>query len=218
MKDAASMVFNNDVALKTIYTQKLVDNEIVLVNGELPSQLNNICENMFSTCTSLEFNNGTLTIPKNITSIGYGAFDENVKIDNIDFSQCEQLVEIKNQAFRGCSGISTLNLPDTVTDLGDEAFQDCYNILYLHLSENTHSIGARCFSNTTLGATDSTATKFQYLYIPESVKTIGIGAFVNHQNLKELVIGCEQVSSTIGSCAFANCPSIVSITFLWNAP
>lgn len=210
MEGWSTGAFNEDRTLKYISVKKSTGSEQI----GLPSSLTYITENCFADCHELSFDNGSIVLPPNITYIGYAAFYYCTSLTNVDFSQATNLNEIQYQAFQSCSGLTSLSLPDSVTSIQHEAFVDCYNIKTIKLSNSITTIGPYAFANTTVGAASTTPSKIEYLYIPESTITIDEGAFLNSQNLKEVVIGNEKVNSKIGQYAFANCPSIVSMTFL----
>ena len=62
----------------------------------------------------------TLVIPYNIQSIG-------------------------NFAFRGCSSLFVVRLPDSVTYIGDEAFKDCVNLKEINIPRNVTWLGDHTF-------------------------------------------------------------------------
>ena len=94
--------------------------------------------------------NGTLsslTIPAsvdhndvsyNVTEIGEEAFMDNTSLTAIDISGCP-ITDIRTRAFKNCTNLSEILLPDDLTTIGDEAFPTNANItvtiadgLYLH--------------------------------------------------------------------------------------
>lgn len=69
--------------------------------------------------------------------------------------------------FMGHTEITGINIPDTVTIIGEEAFKDCFNLTALHGAEYVKKIQDRAFENTNL----------QDIVINKYVEEIGLGAF-----------------------------------------
>ena len=59
--------------------------------------------------------------------------------------------EIPNNAFQGCTALTTVTIPATVTFIGNYAFDGCSALTQaIHLGENVATIGAYAFRNTRL--------------------------------------------------------------------
>jgi hypothetical protein len=76
--------------------------------------------------------------------------------------------EIAASAFSGCSAITSLVLPSSLTTIGDSAFSSCSSLTSLALPSTVTSIGGSAFSGCA-GLTSLT--------IPQSVSSIGATAF-----------------------------------------
>jgi uncharacterized repeat protein (TIGR02543 family) len=123
------------------------------------------------------------------------------------------------------SNMSTLFIPDTVTDIGMSAFSACDNLESLYLPDSVNTIGIYAFSTCvdlsriTVDA-DNTVYKSEgnciinrYTntliagckgsVIPSSVTSIGAGAFYGHSDYDELVL--PSGITTIGEWAFSGC-------------
>lgn len=59
----------------------------------------------------------------------------------------ENLTEIKNAAFYGCVGLTSIELPDTVQVLGDEAFNGCTYLGNVKIPDSVTKIGTDLFKN-----------------------------------------------------------------------
>ena len=70
--------------------------------------------------------------------------------------------------FRGCEDLTTILLPDTVTDIGKEAFAGCTGLRGLYLPAGTESIGPRAFSG---------CISMESIYIPAAVTEVASGCF-----------------------------------------
>lgn len=121
-------------------------------------------------------------------------------------------------------GLEYVNLPDSVTEIGDGAFMDCYNLEHVKLSDNLKTIPNNLFaiSNGELLQKKrwSDGEDFQYQYeglvsvtLPSKLETIGEGAFKNCYNFN-LVNGELPGSLTkISDSAFENCRSLTKVQF-----
>ena len=77
------------------------------------------------------------------------------------------VTEIADGAFRDCTSIKVLSIPDTVTVIGDEACSGC-SFNTLHISECVERLGARAFAGCGYLGTE---------IIPTTVTEIGEGCF-----------------------------------------
>lgn len=151
---------------------------------------------------------------------GAGAFENCTGLENIEFSNSQSLSTIGGRAFWNCHSLPHVTLPSNLTTIGDGAFANCYNLDNTTYNEGLQSIGAYAFANLTdnpnVGGTPS---KVEYLYLPDSLKDINEGAYLNNANLQEVVIGMKEALSThIYQYAFGYCPKLITISFIWNEP
>ena len=135
---------------------------------------------------------------------------------------------ICDEAFRwskfiGCRSLTSLVIPDSVTNIGDYAFSDCRSLTDIVIPDGVTSIGDYAFSG---------CRSLSSVVIPDSVTSIGDWAFNGCKSLADIVIpssvtsigdytfeGCSALTSivipngvtSIGDCAFANCSSLTDI-------
>lgn len=96
--------------------------------------------------------------------------------------------------------LKTLELPDTVTYIGDDTFNCCFEIEAISIPKNVTYIGDGAFSD---------CRSWQNISIPDKVTFIGSGAFGGCEKLVNLEI--PNSVTKIGKYAFADCENLVSI-------
>ena len=82
---------------------------------------------------------------------------------------------IGDEAFRGCSSLTSVTIPNSVTELGHDAFSGCTSLTSVVIPDSVTTIGYDAFS----GCTSLTS-----ITIPESVTTIGDFSFSDCSNLR----------------------------------
>ena len=121
------------------------------------------------------------------------------------------VTKIANKAFNECTNLKKVTIPDSVTSIGEDAFRNCSSLNAVYITD----IAAWCnikFNNNSfrtynLYLNGELVTK---LVIPDSVTSIGYGAFYNCTSLTSITIP-DSVTS-IGEDAFYNCTSLISVT------
>ena len=111
------------------------------------------------------------------------------------------VTSIGDGAFRWCSGLTSVTIPNSVTFIGQWAFYNCSGLTSITIPSSVTSIGELAFSGCS-GLTSVT--------IPNSVKTIGESAFDGCENLSSVTIANGVTS--IGVAAFQLCTSLTSLT------
>lgn len=106
---------------------------------------------------------------------------------------------ICNGAFHRCS-LTSINLPDSVTSIGECAFIRCQSLTRINIPDSMTSIGDNAFRN---------CESLTCINIPDSVTSIGNSAFCGCESLTSINIP-DRVPS-IGNSAFNRCESLTSI-------
>jgi hypothetical protein len=107
---------------------------------------------------------------------------------------------IGSHTFAGCSGLTSITIPESVTEIRWNAFADCSSLTSITVPESVTVIGSHTFAGCS-GLTSIT--------IPESVTVIGESAFAGCSSLTSITIS-ESVTE-IGGSAFRNCTSLTSV-------
>ena len=109
------------------------------------SKLQSISAYFFLGCDSIQniiFENGSA-----LTSIQAHGLEGMKNLTSIDFGDA-RLTNIDNYAFRYCSSLATLNLPDTLINIGRFAFYKCTALSSLTVPETIEHIGSYAFHGT----------------------------------------------------------------------
>lgn len=120
--------------------------------------------------------------------------------DRDDGFICTSNDKLGDYVFNGCSGLTSLTLPSSVTKIGCYALSNCIGLTSLPLPSSVTEIGEGAFLNCR-GLTNFT--------IPSGVTSIGHGAFFCCYGLISLTIPSSVTA--IGSRAFNDCSGLTSI-------
>ena len=127
-----------------------------------------------------------------------GAFQNKPDIVSIDIP--DSVTTIGDKTFSYCSKLSELNIPKGVTEIGNSTFSGCIALKSITIPDSVTKIGNDAFSNCR-GFTDIT--------IPGSVKSFGDNVFNNCQKLASVKI--ENGVTAIGNDAFSDCANLTNI-------
>ena len=81
---------------------------------------------------------------KKATSIGSSAFSGCSGLTSITIP--DSVTSIGTWTFSGCSGLTSITIPDSVTNIGYEAFYNCSSLTSVTIPNSVTSIGERAFS------------------------------------------------------------------------
>ena len=106
-----------------------------------------------------------ITIGKNVKRIGVGAFRSCSKLAFVKFEDSAVKLTIADEAFYGCSGLTEIQLPGRLTDIGASAFASCRALVTVTVPEGVTTIGSGAFE---------TCSKLTEISLPASLKTMGL--------------------------------------------
>ena len=112
----------------------------------------------------------------------------------------DSVTNIGDYAFSGCRSLTDIVIPDSVTNIGDYAFWNCGSLTNIVIPNSVTSIGDNAFEY---------CFSLSNLIIPDGVTSIGDGAFVGCTSLSSVVI--PDSVSCIGNNAFGCCESLTDI-------
>ena len=70
---------------------------------------------------------------------------------------------ISDSAFRGCTSLEQINIPDSVTRIGHSAFENCTSLRQINIPDSVTSIGGGAFSYCTSLEHHSSKSRYQVL-------------------------------------------------------
>ncbi len=197
----------------------------------LPSSLHILSDGAFYRCSSLT----GILLPAGISYVGLYAFygctslaDISVIGSNETFSSLDGVLYNKERTVLLCcpEGRSgSLEIPDTVTELGYQALMNASRLTAVTFPETLTTVGAGAFSG---------CSSLEELILPSSVTEIGEFAFAGCEALERLTLpssiteipfamcsGCEMLTAIripdsvvrIRNYAFSECPSLQYVVF-----
>ena len=138
-----------------------------------------------------------------ILAIGKAAFFDCVQFSHVNF--CESLQQLEPQAFKQCTGIETIHIPEGVSigTIPDECFYLCTSLKELEFPNEIINIGKKAFYN---------CTSLRVLDLRDAnIDTISSQAFWGCLNLSYVILPPTIV--TFKTDAFDNCPELRYVCF-----
>ncbi len=185
-------------------------------NGELMSSKGNLL---------LMDSTGTLTIPANVTKIGYGAFSGLDGLKKIIIPP--SVKEIGAYAFCNNKTLETVIIQGDLTTIGEYAFDGASKLKEINLPDSINSIGFRTFRSTNISE----------IVVPKNLKILEYETFRSCKKLEKIMLqdgiteikqaalsGCQineiKIPSTlkkIGEGAFEECKKLSKIDLSNNS-
>ncbi|EEI20213.1 hypothetical protein G8J22_00634 [Lentilactobacillus hilgardii] len=154
-----------------------------------------------------------VVMPKYLITIQDNAFIYHADLQQVDFSKATNLTTIGDQAFFSSGPTDGINLPDSVTTIGNSAFASS-QAKSIHFPAKLETIGKQAFASwqgtdpitlpdslTSLGDGAFIYSKISGVTLPANLKSTGSQTFFSNPNLTKVVLNSNLTQ--IGSEAFA---------------
>ena len=200
-----------------------------LTSIEIPASVTSIGVGAFANCSNLE----AITVDGGNTVYdsrnGCNAIIE--KSSNTLIAGCKNttipdgVTSIRNYSFYGCTGLTSIEIPASVTSIGGSAFTNT-GLTSIDIPAGVTSIGSYVFSacnglgSVTFAEGSQLTSIGSYVFqecsgltsieIPASVESIGVSAFEGCSGLTSIEIPAGVTS--IGGTAFKNCSNLATVT------
>jgi len=142
---------------------------------------------------------GAVTIPDSVTSIGNNAFAGCTSLSSITIPN--NVTNIGRSAFRWCLSLTNVTIPNNVTDIGDGAFEACMYLKSITLPNRVISLGATSFAN---------CMSLASITILANVTSSGSLTFDGCASLTNITLG--KSVTNVRASAFIDCHTLTSIT------
>ena len=131
--------------------------------------------------------------------------------------------DISQEAFRGCTSLTSLTLGDSIQSIGESAFRECSSLTEVKISKLVALLGNYSFAGTTtlkhvelcdslqgIGSYCFSGSGLESISIPASVTSIGNYSFDDCTKMTDVVIEDRTEDLSLGSNGssplFADCP------------
>lgn len=151
---------------------------------------------------------GDITVPEKFTVEGVEyrvtRFEKNCFAGCTDLTSIiipSSVTSLGNDCFLDCSSLTSITIPSSVTSLGNECFKGCYCLNSIAIPSSITSLSDNCFNN---------CVSLKSVTIPLSVRSIGDGCFYNCESITNVAIPSSVTS--LGDYCFSGCKGLISIT------
>ena len=156
-------------------------------------------------CETIDYEGNSYTL----TYIGEEAFKDCSSLKSVIIPN--SVTSIGGWAFEGCSSLTSVTIPNSVTWIGGSAFEGCTSLTSMVVASGNSTYDSRDNCNAIIEtATNTLIFGCQNTTIPNSVTSIGDLAFSGCTSLTSVTI--PESVKWIGEVAFEDCSSLKSVT------
>ena len=145
----------------------------------------------------IPIDNRNIKVKDGTLSISKGAFKD-VNIESIEIPN--SVLEIGAEAFNNCRNLTDVILPANLKRIEESTFENCKNLNSIDIPESVTEIGKDAFSN---------CENLKSISLKQGLLSIGAGAFYRCKNLTTFVI--PETVVHIGESAFSDCENLISV-------
>lgn len=132
-----------------------------------------------------------------VTSLG-DVFKGNTNITSFNELQYfTGLTEISQNAFNGCTNLTSVTLPESIATIQEKAFYNCKLLETINFPQSVITIGPSAFMN---------CYALKSIALPNGLQTIGVGAFSSCRALTSVII--PKTVTSIARSVFSGCTSL----------
>ena len=202
----------------------------------IPQGVTKITAHALRNCKSLS----KITIPDSLTKVGENAFSELSNLQAINITDLGTWCRItfanlesnplyvtgtkKVSLLLNNEPITTLAIPDGVTEIGDYAFYNYTGFSHIAIADSVQRIGHSAFYGTTAPVTINQTsqlvelgdnvfennTGIKEIYLPATLQAIGVNVFSGCTTMQRVVLGDKL--TVIGESMFSGCTALENIT------
>lgn len=165
----------------------------------IASGVTSLGKSCFSNCDSLK--TVVFLADSQCVTIGENCFANCDALRSVVFEGESTLQSIEKTAFMHCKSLTSFDMPNSVTTIGEQAFASCSQLAMVSISAGATSIGKGAFSD---------CSALVSVEMPEGVTTVEDETFTRCGNLASVTLSSQ--TTTIGARAFNNCDTITHIT------
>lgn len=173
---------------------------------DLPETIVEIGGNVFNGRTGLT----GITIGKEVTTVGDGAFDGCTGLEYIRFEDGgTEALTIGETAFKNCEILTEIVLPTRLKSIGAKAFMNCYDLASVTFPEGLETIGTSAFRN---------CRELTTVVLPSTLKQIDLleedsGLFAKDAGSCDLFTGCPLLETLTIAASNPNYCTIDNILY-----
>ena len=161
---------------------------------DMPNDVEKVCQSAISGCTKLTGLNLSNRLTRIIPHMFCGTAFSTLNIPS-------SVTTIGNNAFEMCTALSSITIPGNVSVIEDNAFSCCYNLRTVTLSEGVTRMGNYAFFNCNM---------LSSVTLPSTLNEIGARAFQQCESLSSITI--PRGVQTVKYGAFGYCSSLRNVT------
>ena len=179
---------NNNVKAATYYNDEIYYNEMwdgniqvvaagkYIENATIPSKINGKTVTEISDFTDCKYLK-KVTIPNTVKNISSYTFSGCTSLTSINIPS--SVTSIEGATFKDCSALKSITLPNSITEIGWDAFRGCKSLTSFTIPSKVDSIQSGTFED---------CSSLNNIKIPTSVKRIEGSAFMNCTSLTSITI------------------------------